>query len=423
MFLHRPARALYQNRPLIVNCKRLYISIEDVILGEDLEDYKEIAVKVGELPIAKFVKGRFICPWSLKIKTKNNPLAVLKWILSRKQNVLKFPVGLVKAPTINDLLAKVQIDNSTISQTNNMHLTWLGHSSCFFQSGGLFFLTDPVFSMRASPFQFIGPKRIQSAIFDLSQLAKLDVVLLSHTHYDHLDYDTALRIRSEIGNKVKWIVPLGVKKLLNSWGITNCVELSWWEKHRIVIPERNVDVEIVFTPTKHWTSRSLFDRNKCLWGSYVVASPQGRMFFGGDTAYCSVFKQIGELYGPFDVSALSIGAYKPRWFMKHVHCDPAEAVQIHKDLQSKQSVAIHWGTFPLADEDDLEPSLELARHRHIEKVLPIEFFTMGLGETVIPVKVTNSDILPVHDIAVNNPELFDYYVNHNTHEPNDKEVA
>lgn len=383
----------------------MYISIQDILLGDD--DEKDIPVNIGELPVAKLVKGRYLSPWTTK--TKKNPLAVFQWILTRKQNVLPFPSGVVRPV---DVIERVELNEERIEKTNHMHFTWLGHASCYFQTGGKYFLTDPVFSERASPFQFAGPKRILSPSFNIQKVLRhLDVVLLSHTHYDHLDYGTAM----QIGNRALWVVPLGVKELLAGWGITNCVELNWWGKHTIAGDSASGDVEIVFTPTKHWTSRTPFDRNTCLWGSFVVGSEQGRVFFGGDTSYCDVFKQIGELYGPFDVSALSIGAYKPRWFMKHVHCNPEEAVKIHKELKSKRSVGIHWGTFPLADEDDIEPALELARARQAEGVPAQDFFTMGIGETVSITAADATQPQSIHwanDIATKRPDLYENYVSY-----------
>jgi len=372
-----------------------------------MDDYKQISLKVGELPEAKLIKGRFICPWSLKIKLKSRPLNFFNWAFFRKQTQLNFPEHMVPGSSLDEVLAKVPVDEEAIDRTDRMHMTWLGHSTCYFQSGGLYFMTDPVFSMRCSPVPFAGPKRIQAPLFNIGQLKKLDVVLLSHTHYDHLDYDTAIRIRDHCGPHVKWIVPLGVSKILARWGITNVVELNWWEKHKIVDESKGVDVDVVFTPTKHWTGRSIFDRNKCLWGSFVVSSAQGRFFFGGDSSYCSVFKTIGDLYGPFDLAALAIGAYKPRWFMKHVHCDPSEAVKQHGDLRAKQSVGIHWGTFPLADEADIEPALDLAKHREQQALGARDFFTMGLGDTFLV-----GDEAPSNDVASLRPDLFHHYRDH-----------
>jgi L-ascorbate metabolism protein UlaG (beta-lactamase superfamily) len=207
------------------------------------------------------------------------------------------------------------------------------------------------------------------------------------------------------------VVPLGVKSTLEGWGITNCVELDWWDKYSLSTGEINAltpssvsslassnnnwnegsagdslddnSVEITFTPTRHWGARHPFDRFTSLWGSFVVNGKNGRVFFGGDTAYCSVFKTIGEVFGPFDISLLPIGAYLPRELMMNSHCDPAEAVLIHKDLRSDQSVAIHWGTFHLSDDEDVEPAFELNRVRTIAGVSKNQFCTLALGETLV----------------------------------------
>jgi len=334
-------------------------------------------------PQCKYVKGRYLSPWSKD--TEKSFSAVIKWLATRKQNKLRFP----KSDTITteELFKPCKVDLAKINSTETSHLTWIGHATCYYQTEGLHFITDPVFSERASLTQFLGPKRYVSAPISVKDL-KIDVVLLSHTHYDHLDMNSA----REIGNRALWMVPLGVKALLASEGITNCLEFNWWDSHIIKSPLTNKEVNITFTPAKHWTARGLLDRNTCLWGSFAVISSTCRFYFGGDTAYCNIFKQIGERFGPFDFSALPIGAYKPRDFMKDVHCNPAEAVQIHKDLQSKQSMAIHWGTFPLADEDFVEPALELARARDVAKVSKDSFFTIAHGDTQLMGEPARSDL-------------------------------
>ncbi len=195
-----------------------------------------------------------------------------------------------------------------------------------------------------------------------------------------------------------------MKALLKDLGVTNCVELDWWGSYHYMHPDSGATVEVVFTPSKHWTARTFFDRNTCLWGGYALLGPKSRFFFTGDTAYCSVFKHIGAKYGPFDLAAVPIGAYAPRWFMKDVHNNPEEAVQIHRDLCAKQSVGVHWGTFPLADEDPAEPALELARVRDVQGVLVSEFFTMAVGETV---EVGQT---PHHDLATVRSDLYGVYL-------------
>lgn len=282
-----------------------------------------------------------------------------------------------------------------------IRLTQVGHSTLFVTIAGLNILTDPVWSDYASPMQFMGPKRYTRPALDLNKL-DVDIVLLSHTHYDHLDYETA----KKIGNSALWVVPLGVSNVLNSFGVTNSIELDWWSSYKITRHGNDEPVEVTLTPAKHWSSRNPFDRNKTLWGSFVVKSAQKSFFFGGDSAYHDVFKLIGEKYGPFDFSALPIGAYKPRWFLKDNHCNPAEAVQIHKDLKSKQSVAIHWGTFPLSDEDYVEPALELARVRQIMGVTRDNFFSMVHGDTWIVGDKPNGDFSTL------NPLMFEEYLDH-----------
>lgn len=242
---------------------------------------------------------------------------------------------------------------------------------------GIGLLTDPVWNKTVGPpiiSNLFGPNRLVNTPCSVSNiLPVVDIVLVSHSHYDHLDLDTA----KIIGNQKLWIVPMGVKEVLADIGINNCIELNWWESYTAEIAEEKI--EVTLTPTKHWSARTFYDRNKSLWGSFVMSSGSHKFFFGGDTAYCSAFKKIGEKYGPFDISAIPIGAYKPRWFLKDVHCDPLEAVQIHKDIKSKKSFAIHWGTFPLASEDHVEPALELAKAREDLKVSADEFFTLSHG--------------------------------------------
>lgn len=192
-------------------------------------------------------------------------------------------------------------------------------------------------------------------------------------------------------------------KILSAVGVNNVVELDWWDSYHHLTPS-GTSIEVMFTPAKHWTSRSLWDRNTCLWGSFAILGREAKYFFGGDTAYCNVFKLIGENLGPFDMAAIPIGAYSPRWFMKDVHCNPEESVRIHQDLRAKQSFGIHWGTFPLTEEDPIEPALELARVRDLRNIPAKFFFTMAQGETAY------LDHQPVHDVASMYDENYGHYL-------------
>lgn len=226
-------------------------------------------------------------------------------------------------------------------------ITWLGHATTLVQFDNVTVLTDPILSERASPFQLIGPKRYRSFPCDVNELPLIDAVVISHNHYDHLDVDSVQSLNYRFGDKLRWYVPLGLAQWMKENGPENVVELNWWESSCI---SKKSDVLFVFTPAQHWSKRTLTDDNIVLWGSWSIIGPKHRFFFAGDTGYCNSFKQIGNMYGPFDVAAIPIGAYEPRWFMLPQHVSPEEAVRIHEDVKSKSSVGIHWGTFSLAHE-------------------------------------------------------------------------
>ena len=327
-----------------------------------------------KLPTCKFVRGRYVTSFS---SDKKSLFDVFRYFLWRRKQE-PFFADILESEATN-ILPTVKVEKKLLQDAvdcSKSTLTWLGHATTYYQTQGLYFLTDPIWSDYAGPAKYIGPKRFAPPPIELEEL-QVDYVLLSHTHYDHYDIPTAKRI----GNKAKWIVPLGCKEMLNKIGITNCVELNWWESHDVLSPN-GMNVEIMLTPTKHWSSRTPFDRNQCLWGGFAVMCPQNKYFFCGDTAYSTLFKDIGELFGPFDMAAIPIGAYSPRWFLKNSHCDPGEALQIRDDLRAIQSIAIHWGTFPMSYEHFIEPALELARVRDTLGLKKENFFTMAHGETV-----------------------------------------
>jgi L-ascorbate metabolism protein UlaG (beta-lactamase superfamily) len=226
------------------------------------------------------------------------------------------------------------------SNRDKTTLTWIGHATLLFQIQGVNILTDPHFSERASPVQWGGPKRVVPPAIDLETLPHVDFVLISHDHYDSLDVTTVKRIYARpTGDKTTFFVPLGLKKWFAQLGIANVIEMDWWDEYAID------GLRLVATPMQHWGKRSPFTRNEHLWASWVIVADGFRFYFGGDTGYSPHFKETGERFGPFDLSALPIGAYEPRWFMKYHHINPDEAAQAHRDLRSKLSVAMHWGDF------------------------------------------------------------------------------
>lgn len=233
--------------------------------------------------------------------------------------------------------------------------TWIGHSSVLLQIGGLNVITDPVFSERASPVQWAGPRRVMAPGVGLHALPPIDVVLMSHNHYDHFD-TSAVRHLAKANQHAVFVAPLGVGALLKRCGAHHVVELDWWQSAEV----RGMTVSA--TPARHFSGRWLTDRNKTLWSGFALTHGNWRGYFVGDTAYHDQFADVGDKYGPFDFVMMPIGAYEPRWFMGRVHVDPAQAVQAFADVVSAHPHAtlplmlgIHWGTFRLTDEPMDEP--------------------------------------------------------------------
>ena len=215
----------------------------------------------------------------------------------------------------------------------------LGHSTVLLKLRGEFWLTDPVFSERASPVQWAGPKRFHAPPISLADLPSLKGVLLSHNHYDHLDHASILALADKADY---FLAPLGVGDTLIEWGVpeSKVRQFDWWQS-------TTVDgVRFVATPAQHFSGRGLFDANKSLWASWVILDDELRVFFSGDTGYFDGFKAIGERYGPFDVTLMETGAYDKQW--PHVHMQPEQTLQAHLDLKGQWLMPVHNGTFDLA---------------------------------------------------------------------------
>lgn len=254
-------------------------------------------------------------------------------------------------------------------------LTWIGHATFLFQYNGYNILTDPHMTKRTSPIDWLGPSRKTPPGLNIDQLPDIDLVMISHNHYDHMDRTTIHRICRQQDQDPHFLVPLGVKQWFLNSGIDSVTEMGWWDKSGVA------EWTVHAVPTQHFSGRGLVDRNRTLWAGWVLKQDDFTLYFAGDTGYSPGFKEIGEMYGPMDLSLIPIGAYKPRWFMNPIHVDPEEAVRIHKDVKSRFSVGMHWGTFVLADEDMDEPP-RLLKEITKKEGMENEFITLQHGQTL-----------------------------------------
>jgi L-ascorbate metabolism protein UlaG (beta-lactamase superfamily) len=292
-----------------------------------------------------------------------------KWEQLRK-GVPEPPPGGWKIPSMKADRAALH------ANTTRPTATWIGHAAFLIQIGGRNILVDPQFSERASPLRFTGPKRIVDLPIDIPELPRIDVVLTSHNHYDHLDLDTVKRLAAQPSGSPLFLVPLGLKRWFADQGIDRVEEHDWWQ-------EREVEgLRFTLVPVKHWSKRTLWDANQTLWGGWVIAGAGLKLVHTGDMGYSRDAQDIGERLGPFDLAFIPIGAYAPRWFMKNYHVDVPEAIQVRADLRAARAIGMHWGTFEnLTDEPLDEPPAELARMRTQAGLATEQFDIMKIGET------------------------------------------
>ena len=266
---------------------------------------------------------------------------------------------------------------STPPPAGSIALTWINHASFLLQSSHGNFLIDPVYSDRCGPFGLFGPKRVHAPGVPIEELPTIHGVLLSHDHYDHCDLPTLRQLAKDYAPLA--ITPLGNGDLLARAGFRKVVELDWWTTHESSHPLR-----VTLTPSQHWSNRLSGARCSRLWGGFYLEFERCSIFFAGDTGYePTLFKQIALRLGPPDCALLPIGAYEPRWFMKGQHCNPAEAVEIHRDLGARQSIAMHWGTFQLTDEAREDPPRALQAALQQATISEDRFRVLDPGETLV----------------------------------------
>jgi L-ascorbate metabolism protein UlaG (beta-lactamase superfamily) len=256
---------------------------------------------------------------------------------------------------------------------DHISATFIGHSTFLVQIGGICVLTDPIWSKRCSPVWFAGPRRVRPPGQRLDALPGVDLLLVTHNHYDHMDLRTLRRVRR------RWTPPtatgLGNARHLAKAGIRSAVELDWWQSTDLA------GARVTYVPAQHFSSRTLRDRNCSLWGGFVVEAGGAVVYFAGDSGYCPHFAEIGLRFPRIDLALLPIGAYEPRWFMRQQHVNPEEAVHAHLDLRPRRSLGMHFGTFQLTDEAIDAPVAALRQARADAGVAEADFDVLGFGET------------------------------------------
>lgn len=292
---------------------------------------------------------------------------VLKWSFSRPE--LQYPKWIEN---------KFKPELPKELSAGKVATTFVNHASFLLQTKNFNFLTDPLWAKRTSPVSFMGPKRFRDPGIKIEELPAINFVVISHNHYDHMD----LQALEDLHKKFKpvFIMPLGNASYLKDIAGIQTVELDWWQSTNIT--NKGETAKITLVPAQHWSSRSLTDKRKALWGGYVVEADQRKIYFSGDSGYSKeIFSRIGETFNGVDLALLPVGAYEPRWFMKENHMNPEESVQVHLDVKSKISIAMHFGAFRLSDELYGQPEKDLEAAK--KKLAVDNYITLDVGQTKI----------------------------------------
>lgn len=314
--------------------------------------------------------GRFANPWP---DVENHGFGdVVKWAFARRG---KTGVSKAELEYLGRAKAAYPIPRAP---SGILTATWVGHTTALLQLGGLNILTDPVWSDRASPVSFTGPKRFSAPGISLDDLPPIDLILISHDHYDHLDAGSVSELVSRFPT-ASWRAPLGVGEFLRRRGAADVKELTWHDSSEVN------GLHLTCVPAQHFSGRGLFSRNSTLWCGWVLSADTRSVYFAGDTALNPSFADIGARYGPFDIALMPIGAYDPRWFMRSVHMDPEECVAAVQMLAPKSEppllLATHWGAFKLTDEPLDEPPKRMLAAWAAAGLPPDKLWIASLGET------------------------------------------
>ena len=316
-------------------------------------------------PVSDHFDGeRFFDPFGVPPRSRRD---LLRWHLERRGTRAKWPAS---APSPYADRPPPRVDGAS------WRICYVGHASFLIQTAGCNILLDPVWSQRASPFRFLGPRRVNDPGIAFADLPPIDVVLVSHAHYDHLDLATLSRLAA--AHRPRVITPLGNDAIMRRHDPAIAAEACDWEA-RI---ELGAGLAVTAVATRHWSARNLSDRNMALWASFVVESPGGRIYFVADSGYGEGrhFRKTREHHGPLRLAILPIGAYEPRWFMRDQHMNPAESVQAFLDCGAKLGLGHHYGTFQLTDEAIDAPLVALAEALTATGIPAERFRTLRPGQ-------------------------------------------
>ncbi len=312
-------------------------------------------------PVCDHFNGKtFINPGGVKAK---GFIDVIKWSTNRQRDpwIEEGNVGYGEKPL-------ERIDDG-------VKVTFVNHSTFLIQVDGLNILTDPVWGERTSPVSFMGPKRMRPPGIRFEDLPQIDIVIISHNHYDHLDVPTLKKLIDKFNPKI--ITPLGVGAFVENMGARDITDMDWWQELGL-----SENITIACVPAQHFSGRGTFDRDATLWCGYVLKRSSGSIYFAGDSGYGDFFKDIGSKYPNIRLSMIPIGAYLPKWFMSPIHISPEEAVQVHKDVGSEVSISMHFGTFPLADDGLARPVNDLEKALEEQRVGKESFLVLEEGESL-----------------------------------------
>lgn len=320
------------------------------------------------LPISNHSDGKIFFNINHELEPQKDIRKVFRWLFNMKKTRSQWPSNIA--------VEKYDIPPSIVDG-KDLRVSFVGHASFLIQTNGLNIITDPIYSDRASMFQWIGPKRVTEPGIMFDNLPKIDIVLVSHNHYDHLDKTTLYKLWEN--HDPLFITPLRNNDLIKSYvPSARIVSLDWFEDTKI-----GNGVDIILEPAHHWSSRWVLDRNRMLWGTFVINTKEGAIIFIGDTGYDNkIYKNIGEKYENIILSIIPIGAYEPRYIMQNSHVNPYESILIHQDLRSKKSLASHYITFQLTDESYDKPLIDLEEAKTNYGTPKNDFMGLKVGQFI-----------------------------------------